>query len=149
MLTLLLKDLLAPSDGCVLNVASMAHSGASGTPDDWLIGSNFNAYTAYANSKLANILFTQTLHKTTGLATISLHPGVIATKLLQTGWGMAGSPLSEGAETLMAGIRACTHDNSPAYFSGRKKATPSAMAANERLANELWAVSLRATGMEK
>jgi len=102
LLTDLLLDLIKKSGySRVINVASMAH--ASEIYFDNLQHEKFyEGYSAYALSKLCNILFTYELaEKLSGSKTTvnCLHPGVIRTKLLHAGWGFGGSELNEGSKT--------------------------------------------------
>lgn len=103
LLTNLLLDLLKKSDdGRIVNVSSVAHQNAK---LDWnnLNGEkSFSAYGAYSLSKLANVLFSNELanrFEGTNLKSNSLHPGVITTKLLKTGFNMSGASVKKGSET--------------------------------------------------
>ncbi len=52
--------------------------------DDIQLEQNYSSFTAYANSKLGNILFTKELAKRlegTGVTAVSLHPGFIKTEI--------------------------------------------------------------------
>lgn len=83
---LLLDTLRASAPSRIINVTSTAHS--SGTIDfDNLQGeSGYQGYQAYANSKLANMVFTYELARRlegTGVAANCVHPGIIHTNLLR------------------------------------------------------------------
>lgn len=78
----------------ILNVSSMAHSGANDKRlfDDLMFKSYYNGHDAYALSKLCDILFTYKLSESLadkGILVDCLHPGVIMTKLLKAGWPQA------------------------------------------------------------
>ena len=110
---------------------------------------------AYAQSKLANILFTRHLAhawKADGIAVNAVHPGIVATQFgANSAWWfgalmwlarpMLASPQT-GAQT---SIYLATHpdgiDCSGVYFSDRQPTTPSAAARNDDLAKKLVSVS--------
>ena len=85
LLTNLLLDRLkeAPS-ARIINVSSSAHKRGKINFDDLNFTHNYSAFGAYAQSKLANVLFTRSLAKRlegTKVIVNSLHPGVIRTEL--------------------------------------------------------------------
>ena len=102
---LLLPKLQAAPQGRVVNVSSMAHAGGRIDLDDLHLARGYTGRDAYANAKLANVLFTFELARRLGPAPVTvnaLHPGVIATKLLATGFGgLRGDPLAEGTKTTL------------------------------------------------
>lgn len=144
LLTLLLLPLLKNAQAPrVVTVSSVAHQ--SGRIDfDNLNGERgYSAYEAYANSKLANVLFSAELaRREPWLSANSLHPGVIDTKLLHAGFSMTGAPVAEGARTSVylasapevAGVTG-------KYFERCAEVMPSAAARDEVLAGKLWAWS--------
>lgn len=81
LLTNLLLDLLiesAPSR--IINVSSGVHTSANLNFDDINLSSGFRSIRAYANSKLANLLFTYELARRlegTGVTVNALHPGFV------------------------------------------------------------------------
>jgi NAD(P)-dependent dehydrogenase (short-subunit alcohol dehydrogenase family) len=88
----------------IVNVSSVAHSRGRVTVDDLPAPRHFDGYAAYGASKLLNVLFTHELARRLTAAkkqpvTFALHPGVITTKLLKTGFGMAGASVESGART--------------------------------------------------
>jgi NAD(P)-dependent dehydrogenase (short-subunit alcohol dehydrogenase family) len=102
---LLLPKLQAAPQGRVVNVSSMAHAGGRIDLDDLHLARGYSGRDAYANAKLANVLFTFELARRLGPAPVTvnaLHPGVIATKLLATGFGgLRGDSLAEGTKTTL------------------------------------------------
>lgn len=102
---LLLPKLQAAPQGRVVNVSSMAHAGGRIDLDDLHLACGYSGRDAYANAKLANVLFTFELARRLGPAPVTvnaLHPGVIATKLLATGFGgLRGDSLAEGTKTTL------------------------------------------------
>ncbi len=105
----LLGELLLPalrrssSGGRIINVSSIAHTRGQLRWDDFEFTREFSPYAAYAQSKLAIVMHTVELARRLGEAgplVVSLHPGVVSTKLLTEGFGMHGSDsLDEGAAT--------------------------------------------------
>uniref|UniRef100_A0A1B6DCI5 Retinol dehydrogenase 13 n=1 Tax=Clastoptera arizonana TaxID=38151 RepID=A0A1B6DCI5_9HEMI len=84
-LTNLLLDLLkksAPSR--IINVSSIAHTRGKINKDDLNSEKNYDPGDAYAQSKLANILFTKELAsklKDTGVTVNAVHPGIVDTEI--------------------------------------------------------------------
>ena len=75
----------------VVSVASDAHRRARLDLDDPGLARGYGAYRAYANSKLANVLFTYEMARRlagTGVTANCLHPGRVRTR-----FGRGGSPL--------------------------------------------------------
>lgn len=89
--------------GRMIDVASIAHLRGSLRWEDFDLTHQFSPYTAYAQSKLALVMLDREYARRVGEdgpVAVSLHPGVVSTKLLKTGFGMDGSDsLSEGAAT--------------------------------------------------
>lgn len=83
LLTNLLIDKLLASKASVVATSSAASWAFSRlNPDDPNSFHDFNPNRAYANAKLANVLFTKALHDryhSAGLDTVAFHPGLIAT----------------------------------------------------------------------
>lgn len=93
---LLLEQLLAAPAARVVNVSSTAHKMGRMSFDDLQGERRYAKWIAYAQSKLANLLFTYELQRrleAAGAATISLacHPGYSATNLQHAGPRMTGS----------------------------------------------------------
>ncbi len=157
-----LLDRLA-ENGRVVMLSSTAHTRApsEGIQFDNLSGeSNYNQWTAYGQSKLANLLFAKELAKRLADAgsartANAVHPGVIATNLARhlpgiarAGFGLV-SPLflknaEQGAATQ---CYVATHPGaaevSGEYFADCNVATPSRLARDPALAERLWQESER------
>ena len=92
LFTNLLLDLLKRSDHSrIVNVSSEAHLVGEINFDDINSVNNYNKWTAYSQSKLANILFTRQLAKRlkdTNVSVYCLHPGLIRSDLWRhlRGW---------------------------------------------------------------
>jgi NAD(P)-dependent dehydrogenase (short-subunit alcohol dehydrogenase family) len=88
----------------IVNVSSMAHTrGHVDLEDLQMLRETFDGYSAYASSKLANVLFTVELARRVAhrkIAVNALHPGVTSTKLLTEGFEMQGrDSLADSAAT--------------------------------------------------
>jgi len=107
---LLLPVLRANRPSRVVNVSSGVHALREGLDlDDLQREARYDGQSAYAGSKLCNVLFTNELARRLDdptLSVLALHPGVIATKLLHRGFGGGGAPLEAGART---SVFAATH----------------------------------------
>lgn len=152
LLTHLLLGLLkksAPSR--VVTVSSMAHHTAEIDLKNLQQEKRFDAYDAYALSKLANVLFAYALSdrlKGSGVTSNALHPGVIDTKLLRSGFHVRGDSVEKGAGTSV--YLACAAElekTSGKYFNKGEEESSSPITYDKRLQEELWGISERLTGI--
>lgn len=95
---LLLPALLAADHPRVVTVASIAHKSATAAALNANVGPHYVPRQAYANSKLANLLFALELQRRAaahGLALTSTaaHPGLAATGLVSDPEGMGATPV--------------------------------------------------------
>jgi retinol dehydrogenase 12 len=163
-LTILLSaKLRASTPARVVTVSSEAHRRARLDLDDLQLEQHYNGWRAYANSKLANVLFTRELARrlpATELTANCLHPGVV-----NTGFGAKGSrPLrlglalgrgfllspAQGADALI--YLASAEDVAGAtggYYIKRRERQPSEAARDEDTARRLWKLSVELTGLAK
>ncbi len=159
---LLLEALLAGSSARVVNVASEAHRNARIHFDDLGLKGRYSAIRAYAQAKLANILFTYELARRlqgSRVTANALHPGVVATNIWSAGSPVLGAvlrPLSrlfgisaeEGAKTSihLAGSP-MVEGVSGRYFIKRKPVDSSPVSYDQQVARRLWEVSASMTGL--
>jgi NAD(P)-dependent dehydrogenase (short-subunit alcohol dehydrogenase family) len=100
-----LLDLLIKSKPSrIINVSSIAHKRGRIELDQFTKhkAKDFDAYKAYADSKLMLIYYTYYLADELmdhGVTVNALHPGVITTKMLIEGFNMTGEDVAKGAET--------------------------------------------------
>ncbi|MEM7154029.1 MAG: SDR family NAD(P)-dependent oxidoreductase [Myxococcota bacterium] len=147
--TLLLDRLLARPASRVINVSSIGHTAGTIRFDDPDLTGRFDGLSAYCQSKLANVLFTQELArrtKGTGLVTHALHPGVVDTKMLQvTGFGAQPSISPErGAQTsIFLATDPAVARTSGRYFVDCEEQRPAT--TNAALAERLWTLSEQQT----
>jgi NAD(P)-dependent dehydrogenase (short-subunit alcohol dehydrogenase family) len=153
----LLTELLAPrleqsAEGGVpsrvIDVASIAHTRGRIHLDDLGLAKAWTGYAAYAQSKLAQVMHVITLAEKRDpqrLVAYSVHPGVIATKLLRQGFGpVQGQSAELGARTsvrLAAGE--AVDDASGSYFSDGSATQPAVSARDAKVREALWEASLR------
>lgn len=148
---LLLPCLKNAEQGRIVTVSSIAHNNAHLDFNNLQGQAHFDPYKAYALSKLGNLLFTHYLAahlKETNITANALHPGVITTKLLMTGFNRTGGSLHEGAETSV--YLASSHevkDISGEYFIKSRKTTPSAASLDEKNITEFWRISTELSGI--
>lgn len=151
LLTMLLVDRLkANAPARIVNVASVAH--VRGTLERDIDQVNaLKGYPAYAASKLANVHFSFRLAKElegSGVTVNALHPGVITTKLLASGFGMEGASLEEGARTsVMLALSPEVEGVSGRYYSAGAETDVAPHALDEGVRDALWEYSLKATGL--
>lgn len=158
---LLLPTLTASAPARVITVTSDAHSAARLDFSDPNLEHGWDSWRSYANSKLANILFTRELARRldgTGVTANCAHPGVV-----RTGFGRESRPLlklgitiarpfmlspKRGADTIV--YLASSPDvagQTGGYYVKRQRREPSAAARDDTAARELWELSERMTGL--
>lgn len=145
----LLPLLLRSAPARVVVVASVAHNRGQ---IHWDRLQQQTGYAAYAQSKLANVMFARGLAQrfdAAQLSAFSLHPGVVGTKLLKEGFGMDGpDSLQEGAATsvhcaLAPGLEALTGQ----YFARSQPAQPAPQAVKAEDVERLWVLSCEQVGV--
>ena len=152
---LLLESLKASSAPRVVNVSSQAHQIGTINFDDLGLQKHYNAMKAYAQSKLANILFTYELARRLSDQKImvnTLHPGAVNTNFGKNLDGIAGfffrscgflmrTP-ERGAETVIWLATAPELNGvTGKYFSDKKEIRSSKVSYNSDVAKRLWDIS--------
>jgi NAD(P)-dependent dehydrogenase (short-subunit alcohol dehydrogenase family) len=158
---LLLPKLTASAPARVVTVASGAHSAARLDLGDPNLEHGWESWRSYANSKLANILFTRELARRldgTGVTASCAHPGVV-----RTGFGRESRPLlrlgmtiarpfmlspERGADTIVyLASSPEVAGQTGGYYVKRQRCEPSAAARDDTAARELWELSGKMTGL--
>jgi NAD(P)-dependent dehydrogenase (short-subunit alcohol dehydrogenase family) len=161
LLTSLLLDRMA-IPGRIVNVASRIHYRGTLELDEVTNAKGpYSSRAAYAQSKLANVMFTLSLaHRLSsrGVTVNCLHPGVIATNLLP-GWLRLVKPFisremfdaERGAKTtLYLALSKDLADVSGCYFDeNRRRQAPAARAADSDRQELLWSASERWTAGDR
>lgn len=162
LFTRLILPAMARPGGRIINVASDAHRYIGRMHwDDLQLDGRYGVMRAYAQSKLANILFTRELAarlEGAGIAVNALHPGAVATGIWpQNHWyERAFSNLlklflvsaEKGARTtiwLATGAEGGASNGG--YFINRKPRKPAAQARSSADQARLWAVSEQLVGL--
>lgn len=159
LLSLLLLDLLkksAPSR--IVNVSSTAHKYGKLEIGAWATGKDYSAFGAYANSKLANVLFTNELARRlegTGVTANCLHPGGVGTNLFRGLPGILQTVIKLVTISAERGARTSIYlASSPEvegvtgkYFVRCRQQKSSDASRNEEAARQLWKISEELTGM--
>lgn len=161
--SLLLESLRASPGARIVNVSSEAHKYGTIGFDDLGLEKKFNTMKAYAQSKLANILFTYELTRrlNNGRITVnSLHPGAVSTNFGKNLRGIAGvffrsfgffmrTP-EKGAETVLWLATASELNNvTGKYFLDKREIRSSKLSYDSGVAKRLWIVSAKLTGTEQ
>lgn len=149
---LLLKGPLTGPGARIINVSSIAHSRGRMRFEDPQMARGFQGYAAYAQSKLANILFTFELAErlpASQLTANCLHPGVVSTKLLIQGFGMSGSDtVEEAAETsVFLATSPEVEGVTGRYFARKREVSPASQALDVASRKQLWELSEKLCGL--
>lgn len=143
----LLERLQRSGPARIVNVSSNTHRSAR---VDWnnLQGERrYDGYSAYALSKLGNVLFTHALARRlaqsgSAVTANSLHPGVFATNLLRAGWGGGGGDLARAAETpVYVATSEEVAGRSGLYFVDRRPTPAAPLSYDEDLQERFWQAS--------
>jgi NAD(P)-dependent dehydrogenase (short-subunit alcohol dehydrogenase family) len=127
----------------ILNVASATHSSATLHLDDLNLEHHpYSPVIAYSQSKLALVTYTCWLAERlrgSSCRAVSLHPGVIDTRLLRTLFGIGGDPASRGAANIIYAATAA--DGNGAYFDEQRLSRPHPDALDQEVQERLHRVT--------
>src|SRR5215510_5292877 len=156
MLTAELLDLLKSSAPArIVNVASEAHRNAHINFDDLNLENGYSGWKAYAQSKLANVLFTYELARRlegTRVTTNCMHPGVVGTNIFRNVGGVAGKVMGlatmfmrtpeKGADTIIWLASSPEVEGiTGRYFIDRQERSSNPESYDAAIAARLWEVS--------
>jgi NAD(P)-dependent dehydrogenase (short-subunit alcohol dehydrogenase family) len=149
---LLLDRLKASAPARIVNVSSTVHYDAPLKLDRLQSEKNYNGINAYKLSKLGNVLFTFELAdrlKGTDVTANCLHPGVVATKLLGTGWGWSNGLTSAQGAALSVYLATSPEVEGVTgkYFESPSAGGASPKANDVKLRRQLWEASAQLTGL--
>lgn len=168
LLTNLLTDLLkAAGNSRVINLSSLAHTWAkNGIQFDDLKWENtkFDSWQAYAQSKLANVLFTREFarrHAKSGITLYAVHPGAVSTELGRHYQSKVPSfllPVTDKAKlflktpeggaqtTIYCAVCPSLGEETGKYYADCKRSPTSSVALDDKQAKKLWDVSKDVVG---
>lgn len=169
-LTGLLLPALVHSKGRIVNVSSMGHRPGRVVLDDLMFDRRrYNRWSAYFQSKLANLLFTRELHRRlvdvdSPVVALAAHPGTARTELGKVGTSLTNTVMSNFTAVLVrdahAGaisqVRAAVDPElrggefvGPRWmaFGSPRLENPSKRARNVDDARQLWDISEKLTGV--
>jgi len=162
-LTNLLLDLLKQSNEArIINVSGENHRKGKINFNDLSLAENYSAFSANAQSKLADILFTYSLAdrlKNTNITVNCLHPGSVATNIIYSDpdANAAGKILyglvslfftkpEKGSETIIHLVASPEVSQiTGKYFINKKEVSSSRLSYDKNLAAKLWNESERLT----
>ena len=152
LLTHLLLDRLEAAPAArVVVVNSVAHQGGYIGFQNLQGERSYDAYDAYASSKLANLLFSVELAERLRDAQITvnaLHPGTIGTKLLREGFNMDGADVEQGARTsTYLATSPEVEGITGGFYMDCQPTASSLFAADPVLRDRLWQVSEELVGL--
>ena len=158
---LLLGKLTAAAPARVITVTSDAHTAARLDLDDPQLERGWESWRAYANSKLANILFTRELARRlagTGVTANCAHPGMVRTRFgrearlpMRAGVALARpfmlSPQRGASTVVYLATSPDVASETGGYYARRQRHEPSAAARDDPAARRLWQLSEELTGL--
>jgi NAD(P)-dependent dehydrogenase (short-subunit alcohol dehydrogenase family) len=153
---LLLPRLRASAPSRIINVSSDAHVGGKIFLDDMDLKHGFSGWKAYAQSKLANVLFTYELARRlegSGVTANALHPGFVATRFAHNNGLLVnlsmrliqrfgGKTVEQGAETPVYLASAPELERvSGKYFVEKQERRSAPVSYDLETAKRLWEIS--------
>lgn len=157
---LLLEMLQASAPARIINVSSDAHHNATMSISDPTAWASYRGFKAYAQSKLANVLFTYELARRldgTRVTANAVHPGYVATniganyrlsRLFKRIINITARSVEEGARTsIYLAISPEVESVSGKYFADCKPVQSSPLSYDEAVARQLWEVSTDLVGL--
>jgi retinol dehydrogenase 12 len=158
---LIIDRIKAAPAGRIITTSSVAHQTAKLDFNDLMLEKGYKPWTAYSNSKLANILFTYQLAKNlagTNTTANTLHPGFVRTNFGRSNGGGVGmltaisqifaiSPDAGASTSIYLASSPDVEGVTGKYFVRCKPVKSSEYSYNETAALQLWAISLKLTGL--
>lgn len=169
LLTNLLLDYLKTSlPSRIINISSVAHKRGKINKEDFNSDKNYDPSEAYAQSKLANVLFTQELAerlKDTGVTVNAVHPGIVDTPIIRHMsfynswiaaifikpfiWPFVKSPRQGAFTTVYVAVKPELEKVTGKYFSNCEEEPVGIIAKDETTKKWLWKVSEKWTRLNE
>lgn len=148
LLTNLLLPLLRRSAPArIVTVASQLHKRGQLHLDDLQLAHSYSGYNAYTQSKICNVLFAYALAERlrgSGVTSNVLHPGIITTKLLWTGFQSTANDVAEGAKTSVHLATAPELEGvTGKYFEPVREMPSAEITYDAKTQTDLWQISER------
>ena len=158
---LLLDVLVSSAPARIVNVSSSSHRRTQINFDDLQKQRRYTGFRAYAQSKLANVLFTYELARRlegTGVTANALHPGLVATNFLTNNGRLGhflaffmrirGMSSAKGARTSIYLASSDEVEGVSGLYFEKERAVRSAPASyDQAAAARLWEISAELTGV--
>jgi NAD(P)-dependent dehydrogenase (short-subunit alcohol dehydrogenase family) len=149
--SLLRPQLHGDGGGRIVNVSSATHLSAALRWDDLDLGAGYSPTTAYARSKLALVTYSCWLADRLpgpGVEVVSMHPGVVSTRLLRAMFSLGGESPDAAADRIVA-VASAAGDNG-SYYDEATPAAPNPQALDhEAQCRLLRLTALRLKGVAK
>ncbi|HEX8829939.1 MAG TPA: SDR family NAD(P)-dependent oxidoreductase, partial [Longimicrobium sp.] len=156
--SLLLPRLVESAPARVVTISSNAHQGGELRWDDLEMKTRrYRGFRQYANTKLANALFTRELARRaagTGVTANAVHPGVVATPLLLNGFPpirlfrrWMRTPEQGAATPVYLATSPEVATVTGQYFVDERPIPLTPAATDDEAARRLWEISERAVGL--
>jgi NAD(P)-dependent dehydrogenase (short-subunit alcohol dehydrogenase family) len=155
---MLLKNLEASGNGRIINIVSEHYKSGSIDFDNLIFEDGYKARDAYANSKLASVLFTVELAERTknnGLTVNAMHPGVLATNSFRDYPGflikilnlMLEKPQKGGERIAYLAVSNDVKDTSGKYFYKTEEREIDISDEEKNKIEKLWSLAEELTGL--
>lgn len=155
---LLLRPLQAAPRGRIITVSSGLHRRGAMHFDDLQAKASFGGLKAYANSKLANVLFTYELARKLQGSSVTancLEPGVVATNFFRElpaparwlGGIFLASPDKGARTSIFLATSPQVEGVSGKYFANQRETLSSELSCDRAVATRLWTVSAKLAGI--
>ncbi len=158
---LLLEVIKASAPARIVTVASDAHRAGTLDFEDLEMKEKYRWIAAYAQSKLANVVFTYELARRlegSGVTATCMHPGTVATGIWNRNKNVLNAflrlfkpvymnPKKSAEAVVRLAVAPDVEGVTGKYFDRMNKARPSADAYDEEIAARLWQVSAERVGL--
>lgn len=147
--SILLPCVRRSKQGRILVTSSISQGCADGL-DDLQLKRRWSGHRAYSLSKLCDAMIVFELHEKYGdppkLTVNTMDPGTVNTKMLLSGWGACGIPVSSADNTFNLLTREDLSNTSGKYFCGSAPSSPMVEVRDPKCRQKLWQDLTKLTG---